>query len=81
MPFFSVILPTYNRASWLPRSIQSVLDQKFQDFELIIVDDGSTDNTREVVAHFSDPRIKYYYKENQERSAARNFGIRKASGQ
>lgn len=78
---FSVVLPTYNRADWLEQSIQSVLNQTFKDFELIIVDDGSTDNTKEVVEAFKDPRIKYYFQENQERSAARNTGINLASGE
>ena len=55
----SVIIPTYNRANLLDRAIQSVLNQTYQDFELIIVDDGSTDNTREVVGHFADSKIRY----------------------
>jgi len=79
-PFFSIILPTYNRGPLLSKSISSVLSQKFTDFELIVVDDGSTDNTREVVQSFSDPRIHYYYKENEERNFARNFGISMAKG-
>lgn len=80
MPLFSVVLPTYNRANWLKRSIQSVLEQTFEDFELIIVDDGSTDNTRDVISGFADSRILYHYQENKERSAARNAGIKLASG-
>lgn len=78
--YFSIVLPTYNRAAYLPVAIQSVLDQTFVDFELIIVDDGSTDTTAEVVSKFADPRIKYFKKENEERSIARNFGIGHATG-
>jgi glycosyltransferase involved in cell wall biosynthesis len=78
---FSIIIPSYNRANHLPKAIESVLAQSFTDWELIIVDDGSTDNTRELVASYNDPRIKYIYQENAERSAARNNGIRNAKGE
>lgn len=78
---FSIIIPTYNRASFLPRAIQSVLAQIYENWELIVVDDGSNDNTREVVATFKDERIRYIYQENQERSAARNTGINNAVGE
>ncbi len=80
-PFFSIILPTYNRANLIIKAIQSVLNQTFDDFELIVVNDGSTDNTDEVVKSIEDRRIKYFKKENEERSIARNFGIDKAEGQ
>lgn len=79
-PFFSVIIPTYNRADLLPRAIISVLQQTYNNWELIIVDDGSKDNTREVVSRHTDPRIKYIYQNNAERSAARNNGIKNATG-
>ncbi|MEJ2005685.1 MAG: glycosyltransferase [Cyclobacteriaceae bacterium] len=79
-PFFSIIIPTYNRASVLPDAIRSVLDQKYSNFELIIVDDGSTDETEEVIASFRDKRIRYIQKINEERSIARNTGIYHASG-
>ena len=78
--FFSIILPAYNRASLLPGSIGSVIKQSYQDWELVVVDDGSTDNTQDVVKSFNDPRIKYVYQNNSERSAARNKGIDNASG-
>jgi glycosyltransferase involved in cell wall biosynthesis len=77
----SVVVPTFNRAKYLPSSIGSVLNQTFQDWELIVVDDGSTDNTQEVVESFNDPRITYVYQENAERSAARNNGIKHAKGE
>jgi glycosyltransferase involved in cell wall biosynthesis len=79
---FSVIIPTYNRASFLARTLDSVLAQDFQDFEVIVVDDGSTDHTQEVVALYTqrNQRIRYFYKDNGERAAARNFGIRQAQG-
>ena len=77
---FSIIIPTYNRAAFLPRAIESVLSQTYTDWELIIVDDGSTDNTKDVVAQYSDSRIRYIYQDNAERSAARNNGIAQANG-
>ncbi|MBR2194137.1 MAG: glycosyltransferase [Bacteroidales bacterium] len=78
---FSIIIPTYNRADFLPKAIESVLGQTFVDWELIIVDDGSTDNTKEVVSQYSDSRITYIYQENAERSAARNKGIAHSVGE
>lgn len=80
-PLVSVVLPTYNRAHHLQRSVGSVLHQSFRDFELIIVDDGSTDDTRDVVAGFRDPRVRYVARErNGGVAAARNTGVRAASG-
>ena len=77
---FSVIIPTHNRAGIIGRAIESVLEQTYQNWELIIVDDGSTDNTREIVESYNDGRIRYFWKKNEERSIARNFGIDKAEG-
>ena len=76
----SVVIPTYNRAHLLERSVSSVLRQTYGDIELIIVDDGSTDQTRARVSEFQDSRIKYLYKENGGVSSARNMGIKHASG-
>ena len=78
---FSIIIPTYNRAAFLPKAIGSVLAQSFSDWELIIVDDGSTDNTKDVVAQYSDSRITYIFQQNAERSAARNKGIAHSVGE
>lgn len=81
MKLFSIIIPTYNRSSFLPKAIESVILQTYSNWELIIVDDGSTDKTKEVVHPFlSDTRIHYHYQENAERSAARNKGIGLAKG-
>lgn len=82
-PFFSIIIPSYNRAHMLPAALQSVQDQTFPDWESIIVDDGSTDNTKELVKDWiaKDNRFRYIYQENAERSAARNNGIKNAKGQ
>ena len=79
-PFFSVVIPTYNRATLITKAIDSVLLQSFPDWELIIVDDGSSDNTKEVISNYNDSRIQYHYKENNERSAARNRGIELCKG-
>ena len=80
MSIVSVIIPAYNQGSYLEDCIQSVLDQTYQDFEIIIVDDGSTDNTREVGTSFSDSRVHYIYQSNRGLSGARNTGIRNAKG-
>jgi glycosyltransferase involved in cell wall biosynthesis len=79
----SVIIPTYNRAEFLPRAIISVLRQNFTDFEMIVVDDGSIDNTADVVSRYieKDPRIIYFrFKENRGGNAARNKGVELAQG-
>ncbi len=76
MNLISIILPTYNRATFLPGAIESVLRQTCQDFELIIIDDGSTDGTEDVVAPFlSDKRIRYIKQQNAGAAAARNHGL------
>lgn len=80
MPFLSIIVPTYNRAHLVKKTLLSLLDQSFQDYEIIVVDDGSTDNTDEVVASIQSPKVSYYKIVNGERSKARNFGMRKAKG-
>lgn len=80
-PTVSVVLPTYNRAHLLPRAIRSVLDQTYTDFELIVVDDGSVDDTPTVMEAFTDERIRYIrYVPNRGANAARNVGIRAARG-
>ena len=71
----ALIIPTFNRGYCLSSTIQSVLQQTYFNWKLTIIDDGSTDNTQEVVASFNDARITYVYQENAERSAARNKGI------
>jgi glycosyltransferase involved in cell wall biosynthesis len=76
-PAVSVIIATYNRATFLRETIESILQQTFQGFELIVVDDGSTDDTRTIVERFG-PRIQYYYQPNQGPAAARNYGVRRA---
>src|SRR5437763_11554370 len=78
--FFSIIIPTYNRASMIEKTIQSALNQSYSDYEIIIVDDGSTDNTEQVVLSIKDARIFYFKKENAERAAARNYGAHRAKG-
>src|SRR5258705_128554 len=81
-PVFSVIIPTYNRTEFMTRTIQSVLDQTFKSFEIIIVDDGSTDNTETILQPLiqQHSNISYFKKKNEERGAARNFGIMRAKG-
>ena len=76
----SVIVPAYNQAGYLAKAIQSVLDQTWGNFELLVVDDGSTDGTREVPQAFQDERIHYIYQENRGLSAARNTGIIHSTG-
>jgi glycosyltransferase involved in cell wall biosynthesis len=80
-PFFSIITPAYNREKMIATTIDSVLAQTFPDWELLIIDDGSKDNTAQIVKRYNDSRIRYIYQTNAERSAARNNGIAHATGQ
>lgn len=77
----SIIMPTYNRGPLIACAIRSILQQTYTNFELIIVDDGSTDRTREVVESFEDARIRYVFQQNKGVSAARNTGLSHAEGQ
>ncbi len=80
---FSVIIPTYNRADFITKTINSVIQQTYQSWEIIIVDDGSKDNTAEIVAVFVEKwgeKIRYFYQENGERGKARNKGMQEAKG-
>ncbi len=74
----SIIIPSYNRAEFLTRALQSVRDQVFQDWETIVVDDGSEDDSRQVIESLHDDRIRYIYQPHKGVSAARNAGIRLA---
>lgn len=81
-PPVSIVLPTYNRADVVGRSIKSVLNQTYTDFELVIVDDASTDETATVIERFGDDRIRYVsHDENKGAAAARNTGIQAAVGE
>lgn len=81
-PKVSVVTPTYNRADLLTRSIDSVLSQTFNDFELIVIDDGSTDGTQEVLAQYQDIRLKVMtFEKNQGIGAARYLGVSQAIGE
>jgi glycosyltransferase involved in cell wall biosynthesis len=77
---FSVVIPTYNRADFVLKTVESYLQQDYPNFEIIVVDDGSTDNTKEVLSAVKDDRVSYYWQANLERGAARNFGVSLASG-
>jgi len=81
-PFFSVVIPTYNRETTIKNAVLSVLAQTFSSFEMIIVDDGSTDTTSSIILDLAqaDSRIRYLHQHNQERGAARNSGISLATG-
>jgi len=77
----SAVLITYNRAHFLPDSIQSVLNQSHTNLELIVVDDGSSDDTQKVLDQFQDPRINYFYVEHCGfLTKLRNFGIKQSTG-
>lgn len=79
-PFFSVIIPTYNRRDFLEKAVRSVLSQTCGDFELIIVDDGSCDGTKDLIGSFHDNRLKYVFQSNRGVSSARNRGLEIALG-
>lgn len=82
-PLISVIVPCYNQAQYLEECLQSVLDQTYQNWECIIVNDGSSDDTEEIANKWSknDERIKYIYKENEGLSSARNLGVKISLGE
>ncbi|MDY6798542.1 MAG: glycosyltransferase [Pseudomonadota bacterium] len=81
-PVVSVVTPTYNRAGFLLQAIESVLQQTFGDFELIVVDDGSTDDTPQLMDRYlQDTRVRYFKQSNQGQSVARNRGIKEAQGE
>jgi glycosyltransferase involved in cell wall biosynthesis len=83
VPFFSVVVATYNRAPLLERALSSLQRQQWQDWEAIIVDDGSTDGTAELLRRFCthDPRMRCYRTVHQGAGAARRYGIARARGQ
>ncbi|MCS7019153.1 MAG: glycosyltransferase family 2 protein [Cytophagales bacterium] len=82
VPLFSVVIPAYNRAEFLPQVLETVLAQTYTNFELLLIDDGSTDNTPQLMQQWMqrDSRIRYYRKANEERSIARNTGFALAKG-
>ena len=78
-PIVSVIIPAYNAERFIPQAIQSVLEQTYQSYEIIVVDDGSTDKTKDILKEFED-KVCCIYQENQGPSAARNAGIKISQG-
>ena len=79
--FFSIIIPTYNRGHLIQATIESALNQSYSNYEILVIDDGSTDNTESVVKAIKHPRIKYFKKENGERGSARNYGAAASTGE
>ncbi|MDK2772330.1 MAG: glycosyltransferase family 2 protein [Flavobacterium sp.] len=81
MPKISVVIPLYNKGFVVSKTLESVINQTFIDFEIIIVNDGSTDDSVAIVEHFKDERILLFHQENKGAAAARNLGIEKARGE
>jgi glycosyltransferase involved in cell wall biosynthesis len=82
VPYFSIVIPTYNREDLIGRTLTTIQSQTIDEWEVLIVDDGSQDNTADVVRPFlSDSRFQYLPKENAERGAARNYGLARAQGE
>lgn len=80
-PEVSIIVPMYNAEKWVAKTLSSLINQSYPNFEIIIVDDGSTDNSPRIVEHFSfDSRIRYYHKENGGTGSALNYGHERAKG-
>ncbi len=77
---YSIIIPSYNRGGMIAKTIHSALNQHYKNLEVIVVDDGSKDNTEDVVRAIKDERLFYYKKNNEERGVARNYGALKATG-
>ncbi|SRX54770.1 glycosyltransferase family A protein [Aequorivita sp. CIP111184] len=75
---FSVVIPVFNKEKYIAETIKSVLNQTFSNFEVVILNDGSTDNSEAEILKFKDPRIRYFSRENSGASAARNFAIQQA---
>ncbi len=80
MDSISIIAPTYNRGFIIENTIKSLLSINYSDYEVIVVDDGSTDDTEEIIKGIDSSRLRYYKKENGERAAARNYGTNLANG-
>jgi glycosyltransferase involved in cell wall biosynthesis len=78
-PLVSVIIPAYNAQDWIEETIESVLTQVYQNIEIIVINDGSTDNTDKIVKSYGQ-KVRYYFKENGGQSSARNHGIKNANG-
>lgn len=79
-PLFSIVVPTYNRAYLIGKTLDSLVRQSWSHWEILVIDDGSTDDTESVVKGINHPRIQYFKKENAERAAARNYGAVRARG-
>lgn len=78
MPFFSVVIPLFNKEKYIKATLESVLNQTFEDFEIIVVNDGSEDKSLELVKSITDKRLKIYSNENKGLSYSRNYGVKKA---
>lgn len=81
MPCFSIIIPVYNKVNFIENTLQSVFQQSFTDYEIILINDGSTDDSESKILTFNDPRIHYYSKKNEGVSETRNLGIEKAKSE
>src|SRR3972149_5580300 len=79
-PVISIVIPTYNRGKTINRAIESVLSQTFKEYEIIVIDDGSNDNTRDIIKRHIR-KVRYYYQNNSGPSKARNIGIHMAKGE
>lgn len=80
-PLVSVIIPCYNSQLWIEDCLLSVYKQTYKNIEVIVVDDGSTDDTAKIISQYQNEKVKYFYKENQGEGSARNFGIKLSKGE